>query len=196
MSIRAALRAATAEDHTTLEATRLMKVLSSGVPTRDEYLDYVVRQWELHVALEAALAPWVPPEWVGERLVKRHWLYSDIRALLPAKAQPPGPAAIRLPHIGSTPEALGSLYVLEGSTLGLRMIAARLPPGHPGLSSAGRFIRGYGEEHGLRWRSFLERLEALPEEDWPVAVAAACATFRVFLDHFADPVPARRASAP
>ena len=186
-SIRLALRAATDEDHVMLENTRLMQALSHGEPSRDDYLEYLWRQWDLHCALESALAPWVPTAWVSERLGKRHWLERDMRALLPAGQVAPTPQAIPLHPITSLAEALGTLYVLEGSTLGLRMMEKRFTPGHPGLSVAGRFIQGYGAEHGLRWKTFLDRLEALPAEDWPSAIVAARATFRTFLDHFAAP---------
>jgi heme oxygenase len=185
LSIRLVLRAATSEDHAALEATPLMQVLSSCAPTPAQYLEYLSRQRDLHVALEAVLAPWLPVAWGSERLIKRYWLESDIRALLPTRSALPVPVPIRLHCIASLAEALGTLYVLEGSTLGLRMIENRLPPGHPGLGSAGRFIRGYGESHGLRWRTFLDSLEALPAQDWPQATAAARATFRIFLAHFA-----------
>jgi heme oxygenase len=187
MSMRTALRLATAADHAALEGTRMMTVLSSGIPSLDEYRDYLLRQWVLHTALEAALEPWVPGAWVNDRLIKRHWLESDINAIAAVPAVMAKPVATRLHTIASLAEALGTMYVLEGSTLGLRMIEKRLPPGHPGLSAAGRFIRGYGADHGVRWRDFLDCLEGLPPEAWPEAIAAAGATFRLFLEHFRNP---------
>jgi heme oxygenase len=180
-----ALRSATAEDHAALEQTRIMLEVSSGAPTVAEFAEYLERQWSLHVALEPALAPWVPATWIDERLVKRHWLKEDLRALGRTTERP----ARAIPAFSSTAEALGSLYVLEGSTLGLRLIERRLTPGHPALDDAGHFIRGYGPDNGVRWKHFLDRLEQLPEAEWPAAISAAQATFALFLKEFADRPP-------
>ena len=185
MSLRMALRSATAEDHAALEETGIMRVISSGSPTEAEFAGYLERQWSLHMALEPGLAPWVPEPWIGERLIKRHWLKEDLRALGRTSQR----SALAIPRIASPAEALGSLYVLEGSTLGLRLIEKRLSPGHPALADAGHFIRGYGPDNGIRWKNFLGHLEKLPEGDWPAAISAALATFALFLEAFADPLP-------
>ena len=177
MSLRMALRGATADAHAALEETRIMVGISSGSPTVAEFAEYLDRQWALHEALEPALAPWVPAAWRDERLIKRHWLARDLRAL--GQASPRAvPARVRF---ASTAEAFGALYVLEGSTLGLRLIEKRLQPGHPALTDAGHFIRGYGPDNGIRWKHFLERLELVPAADWPAAITAARATFALHL---------------
>lgn len=85
-----------------------------------------------------------------------------------------------LPPIRSHAEALGALYVLEGSTLGgkiiSKMIAGKLD------SSAGlKFFNGYGEKTGTMWKEFLLRLQ---ENDHPdhngTIVESVQSTFLLF----------------
>ena len=71
------------------------------------------------------------------------------------------PRCPRLPPLTDLPEALGSLYVLEGSTLGGQVISRRLECNlglADGLGYA--FFRSYGREVGRMWRAFGERLSA------------------------------------
>ena len=80
-------------------------------------------------------------------------LERDMAAL---KAAPPADAPLALPAGRS--EALGFLYVLEGSTLGGRVIDKQLRV--RGLSSEGlSFFQGYGEATGARWKAFCAVLE-------------------------------------
>jgi heme oxygenase len=73
-------------------------------------------------------------------------------AAMPVNAPPPP----RLP--GSRSEALGLLYVLEGSTLGGRVILRQLASTGMDLDGLG-FLDPYGSESGRMWRQFLELLE-------------------------------------
>jgi heme oxygenase (biliverdin-IX-beta and delta-forming) len=62
------------------------------------------------------------------------------------------------PAIGTKAEALGALYVLEGSTLGGRTILRALRS--RGVSTDGLdFLDPYGEKAGANWRTFLRVLE-------------------------------------
>jgi heme oxygenase (biliverdin-IX-beta and delta-forming) len=62
------------------------------------------------------------------------------------------------PVIGTTAEALGVFYVLEGSTLGGKTILKALRS--RGVSTGGlHFLDPYGKETGSRWRAFLSVLE-------------------------------------
>ena len=66
------------------------------------------------------------------------------------------PAAVepRLAHVTGTDEALGRLYVLEGSTLGGTFIDRHLT-GVPGLSGVRlRAFSPYGAETGAMWHAF------------------------------------------
>lgn len=62
-----------------------------------------------------------------------------------------------LPNLDSTEKAFGSLYVLEGATLGGQIINRHLKQ-HLDLSpeNGGAFFNGYGEKTGLMWKEFIE----------------------------------------
>jgi heme oxygenase len=104
----------------------------------------------LHRAAERAMQPWL----------------STLAGLdFAARCRTPlfGAAAVGAPMmdhpvLGSRSEALGLLYVMEGSTLGGRMIVRSLA--ERGVDVTGlRFLDPYGAETGARWRGFLAVLE-------------------------------------
>ena len=144
------------------------------------YRRYLLLQWRLHAPLEVALARWLPADWVTLRLRKSDWLRRDLQTL---GWQPVESPAQRC-EIESVAQALGVLYVLEGSTLGLQVVRRQLQQRHPAVLCASRFILGYGADTGRHWRDFLARLETLDRAGWPLAESAACATFAHFLDAF------------
>jgi heme oxygenase len=76
-------------------------------------------------------------------------------AMLASFAAPPLPA---FPSPASPSEALGLFYVLEGSTLGGRLILRELARRGVDLADL-TFLDPYGTETGARWRSFLAVLE-------------------------------------
>ena len=184
-SLRNLLRSRTAEAHASLESTPLMREFALGNPAPREYRDYLTRQLRLHRGLEARLRSQVPEDWSRLRLSKSEWLAADLRALeAPCDAQ----AAV-VPAVRSWAEALGVLYVVEGSTLGLQMVRKRLRHDHPALHGAGRFVAGYGDASGRIWRAFLGSLEAVPGGEWPAVEQAARATFGLFHSVFSEPCP-------
>jgi heme oxygenase len=183
--LRALLKQRTASAHEALERLPLMRALAEGRLDNDEYHDYLLRQHRLQSSLEAALRPWMSSDWPGCRLVKAEWLNDDLRAL-GSPGRVAGASRVPAPQVASYPQALGVLYVLEGSTLGLQVVRKRLPADHLAQTVAGRFLLGYGQETGARWRSFLDELAVLPCADWPAAAAGAIATFATFQQCFSD----------
>jgi len=182
-SLRTLLRERTIVAHADLERTPLMQAFATGDPDPRRYLDYLRRQFRLHRGLELVLSSRVPAEWAGTRLSKSAWLAADLRAL----DTPCDVPAATVPVIRSWAEALGALYVIEGSTLGLQAVRKRLRPEHPARRGAGRFVEGYGDQAAQQWRSFLAVLEALPRDEWTAAERAARATFDVFHGVFSEP---------
>jgi len=63
-----------------------------------------------------------------------------------------------LPAVGTKAEALGVMYVLEGSTLGGRVILKTLRS-HRVSTDELHFLDPYGEDAGALWRTFLGVLE-------------------------------------
>ncbi|MDQ3264086.1 MAG: hypothetical protein M3Y59_10550, partial [Myxococcota bacterium] len=87
--------------------------------------------------------------------------------------------AVALPPLAGPDELAGCLYVVEGASLGGRIIAASVGP-RLGLDDnrGCSFFSGDGEEPGRRWTAVLRWLDELaPRIDADRAVAAAAATF-------------------
>lgn len=87
---------------------------------------------------------------------------------------------LELPDISSAAKAFGSLYVIEGSTLGGQVISRHLKQ-HLGLTpeNGGAFYFGYGQATGPMWRAFgesLTRFAEVADADDEI-VEAAKATF-------------------
>ena len=140
------------------------------------------RTWEPAVAsLLASDGPWFEPR------RKLSALQSDLRALQIDPHDPSLPVCQRLPQLADRFHAMGSMYVMEGSTLGGqlvgRFLSSRLSlrDGH-GYS----YFVSYGNNVGSMWRLFTDRLNAevvdacSPHADH--VVAAANQTFAYLAD--------------
>lgn len=82
-----------------------------------------------------------------------------------------------LPLIDQTESAFGALYVLEGSTLGGRMISKMLQKNQDiNLDEQHlQFFRGYGEHTGYMWTTFKDSLNKFGYSE--MMIEAANATF-------------------
>lgn len=85
-----------------------------------------------------------------------------------------------LPQVSNGSQAFGALYVLEGSSLGGRIISRMMKSKEnlPLESGGLRFFEGYGKETGEKWKAFVEALNKQPEH--AAIVAAANQTFQSF----------------
>lgn len=83
--------------------------------------------------------------------------------------------------------AWGAFYVLEGSSLGGRVILKSLPAALDVTEQRGaRYFAGYGKSTGPMWQQFLKGLEAFAQKtDEPsLIVKGAEDTFTLILQHF------------
>ncbi|WP_426757076.1 biliverdin-producing heme oxygenase [Myxococcus sp. Y35] len=96
---------------------------------------------------------------------KAHLLEADLRAFgHDARSLARLPRCEDLPALPGVPEALGCLYVLEGSTLGGQLILRHLRRHFEGKpSGAFAFFTAYGDEVGPRWRAFGEAINQASE---------------------------------
>lgn len=128
--------------------------------------------WEQAAA--RVLRPRLPSLLEGR--LKAPLLRADLRRLGDDEPDLGGPP---LPPLATVPQVLGSMYVLEGATLGGPYIARHLER-VLGLSDGigYSFFRPYGPEAGRMWQSFGRVLLAAssPGTD-PIIVASALATF-------------------
>lgn len=96
------------------------------------------------------------------------------------------PAVIRecpnLPATDSLPPLLGSLYVLEGATLGGQILTRHFAQHFNFSRQQGcSFFASYGSETGRRWRAFCELLDSYSSADYnTVIVQSAIQTFDCF----------------
>jgi len=87
---------------------------------------------------------------------------------------------VELPDISSAAKAFGSLYVIEGSTLGGQVISRHLKQQlEITPENGGAFYSGYGHETGPMWKAFGESLTRFAEGNDvdDEIVASAKATF-------------------
>src|SRR5690606_26887428 len=121
----------------------------------------------LERALDAGAAPGLPIAWGEGR--RSPALLHDLAALGRA-----GPDTAPLPPIESAEDALGAIYVLEGSRLGGALLKRSLPPSFPAEFLAPARSR--------LWRDLLDALEVVlrtpPQRE--AAVAAATRTYGLF----------------
>jgi heme oxygenase len=175
------LREQTQPSHKRLESRLdlLERVLSL-----DRYRALLARFYGFYVPVEASLERLCRsslPELQYPQRRKAHLLVQDMEALGSSRAQIDAlPLCQDLPTLHSFPQALGCLYVLEGSTLGGQIISRHLHGVH-GLDAenCSAFFRSYGPQVGVMWRAFGAALDAYPlgQEEDIIVMHAACETF-------------------
>jgi heme oxygenase len=84
-----------------------------------------------------------------------------------------------LPVLATSAQAIGSMYVIEGSTLGGRVLAQHFSVALAiGPETGGCFFAAYGAQTGVMWREFAAQADAsITSEHAPEAVEAAISTF-------------------
>lgn len=109
------------------------------------------------------------------------------RDLLALGAEPGAPVDFDLGFLRDESAAWGSLYVLEGSTLGGQVIAKALRRGAAWVPAQGlSYFNPHGRETAALWRGFCDALEAAaPRLDAEEVVRGARASFRVLHDGLA-----------
>ncbi|WP_372621451.1 biliverdin-producing heme oxygenase [Falsiroseomonas sp.] len=191
-SARDELRDATEAAHLRLHAIPAFQALAEGRITLAGYAALLRRKLGFHAALEARLeeAPSLTAFGIETAARRRTpLLLADLAFLAAPEEAPSAPLLAPLPPFGSAAEALGGLYVAEGSTLGGRHLAraldAILPPGPEGR----RFLLGHGARHGEMWRACcaaIERCGTAPEGRAGM-IRGATATFAAFEEWFTFP---------
>ena len=166
-------------------AERVVHLMSPDLSVTG-YRRYLEAFHGLHATLEPLLATRLQGLSAELRLPERSklaLLREDLFALghdeasLARLARPPPPS------LPGAPEALGALYVMEGSTLGGQLQSRHLRR-HFASEAVGdfRYFQSYGEAVGPMWKAFGEALlRACPEpETAPRVVQGAQATFDAF----------------
>lgn len=153
-----ALKEATRSVHQSLEGIVVRKL--KAISTRDEYAQLLSAFYGFHHPAEHKLDAWLDdsliPYYTGRR--RSSAILDDLREL---GEDIHIPLAMDLPQIDSLAKALGVFYVLEGSTMGGKIIAGMLRrQGIPG--DAIRFFNAYRENELPMWQAFTSVLDHFP----------------------------------
>lgn len=166
------LRSATAEAHERVEnRARVIERLADAA----ERPALMAAFYALHAEVEAAAEPWLGdhPELDFEGRRRTPMLRESLDALGLA-----APALTGAVTATSAAEAMGLLYVVEGATLGGKVIRKRLSARGGDLAGLA-FLDPYGEAVSERWRTFLDVLDGVGEADSEAAVSGALQGFRL-----------------
>jgi heme oxygenase len=183
------LRTATASEHALVERTLGLMDADLDRPRLTGALAAMHGFWS---AAEAGLDRWA--DRCPEDAARLDWSTRRRTALFAADlhtlgAEPDGRVA-PLPAVAGTDEALGRLYVLEGSTLGGSFIDRHLAA-RAELTGGARLraFSPYGERTGAMWHAFraATRAHVAAGGDAARVVAAARTTFAVLADWCAAP---------
>lgn len=176
-SLRDRLRRETRAEHEAIEAALapLSGAISSG-----GYKDILARFLGFYEPWETALAAALRDPAFFDPRRKLPLLRQDLLALgLSGGDISSLPRCPRVPPLATRSEALGSLYVCEGATLGgqliLRNVGERL--GIDARTGAA-FFASYGEAVAPMWRATRARLAEVPTADHEAALHTARSTFR------------------
>ena len=198
-TLSALLREKTAPLHEEIET---LLGLPGAIRTPDDYPAWLGRFLGIYEPLECTLAAFT--EWGGAGIsppARDHaaCLAADLIALGADPAAVPRTEPAWLPLLPAFPYALGALYVLEGATLGgrviLRDLEARIGPSIDGATS---FFGGRGDTAGPMWKNFRAALDRFGLErplDRDHVVEGAERTFRAILAWF-EPFRAACGSRP
>ncbi|MFS0722992.1 biliverdin-producing heme oxygenase [Paenibacillus sp. 1P07SE] len=182
------LKEETAPMHEHIEKNEYAAAIMNNSLSMEKYKDYLMKFYGFIKPWEARLHEVEHPH--GSALSepsrnKTKWLEQDLTALGVKRQELDRlPLCDALPDLTTRARALGSLYVLEGSTLGGQMIAKKLAqvlPVDPQENC--RYFYSYGPHTRERWQEFRQELEeeADTAEKEEQMIAAARETF-VLLD--------------
>jgi heme oxygenase (biliverdin-IX-beta and delta-forming) len=179
-SAMSVLREATHSRHQELERSPL---LLRAMDSRQDYSALLSALYGIYPRLENAIdnTPGmrnVLPDLNQRR--KAAWLAQDLRFL--GESPERVPPCDSLPHVGSTSRALGSMYVMEGATLGGQLLC-REASRKLGLEDGDgvQFFSSYGQAVGPMWKEFGRAANSnLGGKALDEAVGAALAVFECF----------------
>jgi len=178
------LRHSTAASHKALELNACSIALMSHAVTLDQYVDYLKRLLPFVKGFEEQVFPGLQPYITDlDERRKLHLLRSDLQ-LSGATEQVDQflNEAFFSHYYPDKASRLGGMYVLEGSTLGGKIITKHL------LQSLGKKVDGkttylnpYAEQAGSRWKNFLQLLQNIANDSSQEAaiITGALRTFSI-----------------
>ncbi|TLU98783.1 biliverdin-producing heme oxygenase [Dyadobacter luticola] len=160
------LRQETSESHQKLEENPLSKAILDPGVTLADYQAYLSKLYGVTIACEDQVFPAVSqhlPDLSGR--YKSGQIIEDLSSTGMSDVEIDAIPVFQF-HFEDTSEAMGIMYVLEGSTLGGRILYKHI---HETLGldseSGASYFWGYGAETGPRWKSFMAALGQQAESD-------------------------------
>jgi heme oxygenase len=176
------LKQATQQQHNQLEQLMFVGQIMDGTLTFDEYKKILTTNYLTHAHIEEALYTHLSPH-LKEKLA------IEERIKLPALLQDLEEAHIALPQtepdtnfidITSDAAILGSMYVMEGATLGGNVIVKRLKK-NVQLAPYNlnfHYYQVYGDQLVTNWKQFIQLMDtAIPANEYPSAIKSAVGMF-------------------
>lgn len=171
------IKEATKMAHQELEGKVVKKL--KAIRSEADYADVLKHFYAYFNTLEEAIKPYITEGLLPDYASRRNssYLKQDIEELGAfINDLPP----VTIPPIGNVTEALGALYVMEGSIMGGPYIVKMLQKS--GIDKGFSFFSGYGEETGRMWDNFTSAMNQTisAEKDQAMAIKSANETFSNF----------------
>nr|WP_121272263.1 biliverdin-producing heme oxygenase [Pedobacter schmidteae] len=177
------IKEATKEAHQNLEKKVVVKM--KAIRSDADYADFLKHFYAYFNEVEQAIAPYINTGLLPDYAERRNsaYLKKDIEELGGSTNDLP---AAQAPEITNTIQALGALYVMEGSIMGGPIIVKMLEKF--GITKGVSFFSGYGEATGQMWGKFIAVLnaQAKNETEEAQAIATANGTFSQFGEVFGE----------
>jgi len=171
--LRADLRLATDEIHQRLHEAEAFRLIGESALQVADYARLLGSILRFHSSVQQLLAGYSETAALGGGLDRVRRLESDLAFLGVAVERPSAPK-LRL----AADEALGCLYVVQGSTLGGQVIYRQLDYLFDGVQGRSFFLGS--EEEPVKWRKVRSLLEEQPPERREALRRGAARTFGLF----------------
>lgn len=175
------IKEATKVAHQQLEKTVVMRL--KAIRSKEDYAGVLKHFYAYFSTLEKGFSPFITAAVLPDYHERRHaaFLKNDIEALGFGVDELPAATA---PAITNILQAMGALYVMEGSIMGGSFIVQMLAKG--GITNGVSFFSGYGERTGEMWGKFVAAMNAQAQTagEEAIAIETANETFRRFGDVF------------
>jgi heme oxygenase len=171
------IKEATSTAHQQLEKKVVVRM--KAIRSNEDYAGFLKCFYAYFSEIEKAIAPFITSDILPDYADRRHasFLKNDIEALGGTTDHLP---AVTIPAITNTLQALGALYVMEGSIMGGSIIVQMLAKG--GITKGVSFFSGYGEATPAMWGKFISVLNA--QAATATEEAAAITTANETFNHF------------
>lgn len=153
------LRGQTSESHINLEENKYSKAILSPSVVLSDYQQYIAKMYGVAKACENDIFPAVSSVLtdIGERY-KSQLILDDLLKIGFSQEQADSIPVFKF-EASNTADALGVMYVLEGSTLGGKILYKHINQ-FLGLNeeTGASYFYGYGQQTGLLWKNFITTL--------------------------------------